>query len=88
MGVAVIRLCAASGAIRVLATLQNRDGRTNPVAYFNVIIGFFDESGTSQVNTSRFYGLKGDTEKFRGQNPAAGAAGTWHQGKILRSRHS
>jgi len=44
--------------------------------YFNVIIGFFDESGTSQVNTSRFYGLKGDIEKFQGQNPAAGSLKT------------
>ena len=46
------------------------------MGYFNVIIGFFDESGTSQVNTSRFYGLKGDIEKFRGQNPAAGSLKT------------
>ena len=42
------------------------------MGYFNVIIGFFDGSGTSQVNTGRFYGLRGDSEKFRGQNPAEG----------------
>lgn len=46
------------------------------MSYFNVIIGFFDESGTSQVNTGRFYGLKGDIEKFRGQNPTAGSLKT------------
>lgn len=40
--------------------------------YFNVIIGFFDDSGTSNVNTGRFYGLKGDLDKFRGQSPAEG----------------
>lgn len=42
------------------------------MGYFNVIIGFFDGSGTSQVPTSRFYGLKGDAEKFQGQSPAEG----------------
>lgn len=43
------------------------------MAHFNVIIGFFDGSGTSQVSTGRFYGLKGDAEKFRGQSPAEGS---------------
>ncbi|MDT8758244.1 hypothetical protein MZO42_06000 [Sphingomonas psychrotolerans] len=42
------------------------------MAYFNVIIGFFDGSGTSQVPTGRFLGLRGDVEKFRGQSPAEG----------------
>ncbi len=39
---------------------------------FNVIIGFFDGSGTSEISANRFYGLKGDGEKFRGQSPAEG----------------
>jgi len=39
---------------------------------FNVIIGFFDGSGTSQVSGDRFYGLKGDFEKFKGQSPIEG----------------
>ncbi len=43
------------------------------MGYFNLIIGFFDGTGTSQVNTGRFYGLKGDSEKFRGQSPGEGA---------------
>jgi hypothetical protein len=42
------------------------------MGYFNVIIGFFDGSGTSKVNTSRFYGLRGNVEKFQGQSPAEG----------------
>jgi len=42
------------------------------MGYFNLIIGFFDGSGTSHVNTGRFYGLKDDGEKFRGQSPAEG----------------
>jgi hypothetical protein len=40
--------------------------------FFNVIIGFFDGSGTSQLSANRFYGLRGDGEKFRGQSPAEG----------------
>lgn len=43
------------------------------MGYFNVFIGFFDGTGTSEVNTGRFYGLRGDAEKFRGQSPAEGA---------------
>lgn len=43
------------------------------MGYFNVIIGFFDGSGTSQLSTGRFYGLRGDIEKFRGQSPAEGS---------------
>jgi hypothetical protein len=39
---------------------------------FNVIIGFFDGSGTSVVSGDRFYGLKGDFEKFKGQSPGEG----------------
>ncbi len=42
------------------------------MGYFNVIIGFFDESGTSNVNAGRFYGLRGDHDKFRAQSPAEG----------------
>lgn len=40
---------------------------------FNMIIGYFDGSGTSQVNAGRFYGLRGDPERFRGVSPAEGS---------------
>ena len=39
------------------------------MSFFNVVIGFFDGSGSSDVNTGRFYGLKGDVERFKGQAP-------------------
>lgn len=39
------------------------------MSLFNVVIGFFDESGTSQINTSRFYGLRGDPARLKGQAP-------------------
>jgi len=42
------------------------------MGYFNLVIGFFDGSGTSEVSSSRFYGLRNNPEKFRGQSPAAG----------------
>jgi hypothetical protein len=44
--------------------------------YFNAIIGFFDGSGMSQVMTSRFYSLKGGSDKFKGQTPDNGALKT------------
>lgn len=43
------------------------------MAYFNLVIGFFDGSGTSEISPGRFYGLRGNTEKFRGESPAEGS---------------
>lgn len=41
------------------------------MSHYNVIIGYFDGSGTSMVSTSRFYLPKGMTE-YAGQTPSSG----------------
>lgn len=47
------------------------------MSHYNVIIGFFDGSGTSTVSGSRFYLPKDILPEYQGQNPASGALRTF-----------
>lgn len=47
------------------------------MSYYNIIIGYFDGSGTSIVSSGRFYMPQDILPEYQGQNPAAGALRTF-----------
>lgn len=47
------------------------------MSHYNIVIGFFDGSGTSTVSGSRFYMPKDILPEYQGQTPATGALKTF-----------